>query len=168
MAFELDVSDAERRLLRVAGFSDLAVGPVKDVLRDMAQALRAAELAAIVSGAPSGRIYRRGRRRFRSNRAGNVKGGIAIAFHRASAPGQPPASDSGGLARSLAAAVAAPAGKSVSASVRSKAFYGFMLESGTVRIRPRPSLVPEARKMTDEFVSRIQAVLDEAAGKVSA
>lgn len=167
MAFELDLSAAARGVIRVADFPDLATGPIRDVLRDLAAQLRAAELAAIEGGTPAGRIYGRGPQKFRGNRKGNVKGGVAIAFHRASAPGQAPASDSGGLVRSLRTALGSSRNQ-LRSSVVAQAFYGFMLESGTERIAARPSLVPQARSMTQQFVDRIQAVLDAAAAEASA
>lgn len=79
-----------------------------------------------------------------------------------SSPGQPPGRDTGELVASLNARLARPRGREARASVSAGARYGFMLESGTREIAPRPFLVPAARRHYDGFRSRVQAVIDAA------
>lgn len=140
MAFELDKSDALRGLLRVADFPDLAREPIRRVLKDVAEAVRADAAASI-------------------SRAGRSR------------PGQPPAMDSGALLRSLRTRLARTRKRDERAYAIAQEFYGFMLESGTRRgtrrIRPRPFIVPAAQRHFSDFVSRVQAAIDQAAKQVS-
>lgn len=77
----------------------------------------AAELKAKIAAPKSGRVYRR-------------NGGL----HRASAPGEPPANDTGALAGSIAVIQSASLETAVGTSVN----YAQFLESGTSRLAPRP------------------------------
>ncbi len=136
MAFELDISGASRGILRVADFPDLAREPIRRVLKDVAEAVRADAAASI-------------------SRAGRSR------------PGQPPAMDSGALLRSLRTRLARSRKRDERAYAIAPEFYGFMLESGTRRIRPRPFIVPAAQRHLSDFVSRVQAAIDQAARQVS-
>jgi hypothetical protein len=137
MAFELDISGASRGILRVADFPDLAREPIRRVLKEVADAVRADAAASI-------------------GRAG-----------RRSLPGSPPASDTGALLRSLRTRLARSRKRDERAYAIAPEFYGFMLESGTRRIRPRPFIVPAAQRHLGEFVAKVQAVIDDAARQVS-
>lgn len=81
----------------------------------------------ILQGQKSGRVYRR-------------KGIV----HRASAPGQPPATDLGRLIQSIAVKHEA---NSLTAFVIVGSRYGRMLEMGTRRMRARPFMLPSARNV---------------------
>jgi len=94
------------------------------------------------SSTPSGRIYRRG-----SFRRGQSKGlstgrrrarGPGSRFHRASAPGQPPAEDSGKLYREITVRRM----RSGSYRVRFGANYAGFLEFGTKHMGKRPFVMP--------------------------
>lgn len=136
MAFELDISGASRGILRVADFPDLAREPIRRVLKDVAEAVRADAAASI-------------------SRAGRSR------------PGQPPAMDSGALLHSLRTRLARSRKRDERAYAIAPEFYGFMLESGTRRIRPRPFIVPAAQRHLSDFLSRVQAAIDQAARQVS-
>jgi len=136
VAFELDISAASRGILRVADFSDLAREPIRAVLKEVAEAVRADASASI-------------------SRAGRSR------------PGSPPASDSGALLRSLRTRLARSRKRDERAYAIAPEFYGFMLESGTRRIRPRPFIVPAAQRHLSDFISRVQAAIDQAAKQVS-
>lgn len=138
MAFELDISGANRGILRIADFPDLAREPIRDALKQTADAVRADASSA---------IQRTGRR---------------------SSPGEPPASDSGALLRSLRTRIARTRQRDERAYVLAPEFYGFMLESGTRRILPRPFLVPAAQKHLGDFVSKVQAAIDAAVQRTNA
>jgi hypothetical protein len=160
VAFEIDVSQAERGLLRIADFTDLAREPIERVVGDAARRLRASVVTALSRGG-SGRVYRRGARRFGGNAARNVQGGVAIAFHRASRPGEPPARDTGALLHSVRAKL----GRKRKTEIRdyvTESSPGFILESGSRSIRPRPHMVPAAEAERRDFVARVRAVIDEA------
>lgn len=137
MPFEVDTSDAERGLLQVADFVDLLRRPVRETLRGVAELVRADAATA---------IRRRGRR---------------------SRPGESPSSDSGALLQSLRTRLARSRRADERAYTLAPEFYGFMLESGTHRILPRPFLVPAARRHVQDFVSRVETAISEAARQVS-
>jgi hypothetical protein len=137
MAFQLDILDASRGILRVADFPDLAREPIRRALRETAEAVRADAAASIRRG--GGRSF----------------------------PGQPPASDTGALLRSLRTRLARSRKRDERAYAIAPEFYGFMLESGTRRIRPRPFIVPAAKRHMGDFVARIEAAINEAARQVS-
>lgn len=138
MAFELDISGASRGILRVADFPDLAREPVRRALKDTAEAVRADAAATI------GRSARRSR------------------------PGEPPGRDTGALLRSLRSRLARSRKADERAYALAPEFYGFMLESGTRRIRPRPFIVPAAKRYLDDFVRQVEAAINEAAQRTNA
>jgi hypothetical protein len=95
------------------------------------------------SSVPSGRVYRRGGFRRGQSRGlnagpGRRARGAGSRFHRASAPGQPPAEDSGRLYRDINV-------RRLSTGryrVRFGAGYAGYLEFGTGRMRARPFVLP--------------------------
>lgn len=70
--------------------------------------------------------------------------------HQASAPGQPPASDTGRLLNSIYFDL-----KPMTATVGSKLAYAYYLEFGTRRMAPRPIWVKVAQREGDELRRRI-------------
>ena len=66
--------------------------------------------------------------------------------HRASAPNQPPASDTGFLVSQITMDVATKADGSVVGQIISAAPYSKPLEFGTVNMQPRPFMQPALRK----------------------
>ena len=93
---------------------------------------------AILRGPKTGRTYLRG-----------------SVSHRASAPGQPPASDTGTLASSIVYAVTGQ----LSAKVETRLPYGAMLEFGTQRIEPRPSWTPAVERAGPRLQDRVERAL---------
>ncbi len=75
--------------------------------------------------------------------------------HQASAPGQPPATDKGDLARGITI-ITDEDGKG--ARIVSKAEYSWFLEFGTVSMQPRPFMMPALDKNTPEIVRQFQAL----------
>ena len=105
----------------------------------------------MIGGTGSGRLYRR---RKQKGKRGSFR---ASDFHRASAPGRPPARDSGILANSVTFEVSAKdaritgkvgpdINKIKSQSPRTDPDYGFFLEVGTKDIAKRPWLKPSLIK----------------------
>lgn len=88
-------------------------------------------------GSKSGRIYQRGRR-----------------THTASAPGEPPAIDTGNLVNSIETRRV----NAFTARVNVGAEYGAALEFGTDTTAPRPFLRPAVNKHADEFVDKLRAL----------
>ena len=78
--------------------------------------------------------------------------------HQSSAPSEAPASDQGGLVRSV---LFDKVGQ-MSATVGSDLVYAAVLEFGSDRIDPRPAWVPAVELMTPKFVSRVERALQEA------
>ena len=74
------------------------------------------------------------------------KTGRMYGKHRASAPGQSPASDTGRLVQGI---VVEPADEPLAFDVKSLADYAGFLEYGTSRMAPRPYLEPSAKEQAD-------------------
>jgi len=75
--------------------------------------------------------------------------------HRASAPGEAPASDSGDLASSVAYSMKGP----LTAEIISRLPRATYLEFGTQSIAPRPSWVPAVEKYSPKFQLRITTAI---------
>lgn len=74
--------------------------------------------------------------------------------HQASAPGEPPASDTGNLVRNITIEVDA---QHLSATVTSNAEYADALEFGTIKMEPRPYMRVGLENKTEE----IRAIIEE-------
>ena len=114
-------------------------GPVGKIVEH--KAYQVETIAKVLLSIPgSGRIYDPGEYWLR--RGPKVYHWIrTLPTHQASAPGEPPAGDSGHLAASLGHTLIIRNGRMV-AQVRAKANYGIYLELGTLYMRPRPFLRP--------------------------
>ena len=100
----------------------------------------------IMQGPKSGRIYER------------TKGRNLSTTHQASAPGQPPATDTGVLASSI---YVKKTGR-LSGQVGTDKEYGFWLEYGTRSIEPRPWLAPSLDENRDWILDKFRKALDKA------
>lgn len=78
--------------------------------------------------------------------------------HRASAPYEAPATDTGALVSSLYYTQDGP----YSATIGSRLPYAYQLEFGTFRIKPRPTWVLEAFSAQQQLQKTINEVLDKA------
>lgn len=124
----------------------LAYGARAEKLIDKAVLATAFEIngnvkQAIQRGPKTGRVYKRGK-----------------VEHRASAPGQAPATDTG----TLVGSIYFENGR-LSATVGSRLAYAYYLEFGTARIAPRPSWAPATLAARDAFQRRVDEALSEAA-----
>lgn len=79
-------------------------------------------------------------------------------IHRASAPGEAPATDTGALVSSTY--FTQP--DSMTAAIGSRLDYAFYLEFGTMRIEPRPSWVPAAERAAPRLQKRLERVIAQA------
>jgi HK97 gp10 family phage protein len=84
------------------------------------------------------------------------KSGRIYGKHQASAPGQPPATDSGGLVKSISWRTF---NRGLSAETGSNIFYAPFLEDGTSKMDPRPWLRPAYEKYADDVVDEVTDVL---------
>lgn len=75
--------------------------------------------------------------------------------HRASAPGQPPMTDTGRLANSITFDRAGP----LTATVGSNVIYALYLEYGTRRMAARPFMRPAVERIRPKFLERIEAAI---------
>lgn len=116
------------------------VARLSAVVRRYAFAVEAAAKIAITTGTKSGRVYER-------------PGGRS---HRASAPGEAPANDTGILANSIRAREEGRLTWRVSAGAR----YAAKLELGGERLAPRPFLAPSLAGVKDKFVAAIREVFE--------
>lgn len=100
-----------------------------------------------------GKTYRRGSIK-RKRKGQNVV--VGSKFHRASAPGEPPAVDTGRLIASINHKIT---NKGLTATIGvhdiTKVKYGKFLEYGTARIKARPWLFPALEKKRKDIEKRI-------------
>lgn len=94
----------------------------------------------LLSGSRSGRIYRRG-----------IHGTIV---HQASAPGEPPATDTGNLAHSIGARMIGRTEGEVTVSAE----YAAVLELGGVHMAPRPYFAPAVAAEWPAFVEAMRVM----------
>lgn len=108
---------------------------VQDAIEDTALEIRNKIVTAIQRGPKSGRVYEK----YKPRRT-----------HQASAPGQPPATDTGRLVGSIYMDI-----DPMTATVGSRLVYAQYLEYGTRKMAPRPIWVPTANTEGDRLRERI-------------
>jgi hypothetical protein len=124
------------------------------------------EVRRLMTESPrSGREYRklRATQRARGRTAGQRRRGDYI-IHRASAPGEPPAPDTGTLRRAVnAELVLDRAGWQANVGVTQEAVkYAAPLEFGTRRIRPRPAWRPAYQNLRGQLAEILGRPLPDA------
>lgn len=125
---------------------------------DGAMAIRNMAIESIKGGKKSGRTYSttffmRGGKLF----VGQPRKGQNLSeTHRASAPGEAPAHDTGALESGIVPSYDA---SNMTATVHSKTAYGLHLELGTGKIAPRPFMQPAADDLGPKILANIQAVI---------
>jgi HK97 gp10 family phage protein len=112
-----------------------------------AQRVRTEAIKSLHDGNKSGRVYKRG-----------------AVTHRASAPGEAPATDTGRLANSITAYAGAN-GEAFTVAGRGTAKYAALLEFGTSKIAPRPFMFPALEKSKAWIRERLAAAVRTAAAK---
>lgn len=139
ISFNFDGDELRRK---VEQFGERALDGFSLGLRYSAFELRKAVQELIRRSPRGGRRYRVGKGR----------------FHKASAPGQPPARDTGNLMKMLKARLEDP----MTALVESLAGYSGFLELGTSKMKPRPFLTPALEQNTDAINRIITEEIDKA------
>jgi HK97 gp10 family phage protein len=109
------------------------------------QKVRADAIKSIQRGGKSGRLYERG------------KGRNLSPTHRASAPGEAPATDTGTLVGSISAVSSGLSGK-----VGSRLQYSFWLEYGTRRMGARPFLRPTVEQNSQFIIDAFERAMKRA------
>ena len=110
--------------------------PFREVIQGGAQLIRGEAIKDIQTGVKSGRIYEK----YNPRRT-----------HRASAPGQSPASDTGNLVRNIAVKMESRD----QVAVVSSAPYSQFLEFGTSKMLPRPFLFPATQRSKKKIAMAI-------------
>lgn len=114
-----------------------AENEIKVRLFSSANLVEAEAKQSIQRGVKSGRIYKR-----------------RSIVHQASAPGEPPASDTGFLVSNITKTAVEKSGTELSISVESKAPYSKFLEFGTRKMSARPFLQPALEKNRNKIKSK--------------
>lgn len=122
-----------RRLKRLSQESQ---AKVRRAVQATAAAVHADAVKSIQRGPASGLVYEK----YQPRRS-----------HQASAPGQPPQSDTGALASSIAMIL-----RGMRAEVGTSLEYGKHLEFGTSEIKPRPWLVPAVERNRRDFAKAMR------------
>lgn len=117
-----------------------------NIVSAIAQEVRTTAIRSIQRGPHTGRVYER------------APGSNLSSTHQASAPGDPPATDTGTLANSIATRRTGP----MSASVGTGIQYGAYLEYGTQSIEARPWLEPALRSSVKSARKRLDNLVNEA------
>ncbi len=141
MRIRLTGADELRKAL--AEFSINADRELANVVRGTAQNIRTHAIKSIHRGTKSGIEYQKYSPRRK---------------HRASAPGEAPATDTGRLANSIQADI-----QGKQATVFTNLEYAPWLEFGTQKMEPRPFMVPAMEKERPKFEQRLSRIVDAAA-----
>lgn len=107
-----------------------------------------------LGGPRSGRTYRKGA--IRSRRKLDRGAVIGYRFHRASAPGEAPATDQGHLAETIRSRMITRTEGEVTAN----ASYAPALELGSAHIAPRPFFVPAVKAEWPAFLRALRSVAE--------
>lgn len=75
--------------------------------------------------------------------------------HRASAPGEPPATDTGDLISSIRSSI-----QPTEATIVADEKYAIWLEAGTSKMKPRPFFDPTVEKFAPTFAEDLQTLVD--------
>ena len=110
--------------------------PFQEVVKGGGQLIRGEAIKSIQSGAKSGIMYQK----YNPRRE-----------HRASAPGQAPASDTGNLVSKI---IVRQKSRDVT-SVQSNANYSAFLEYGTSKMQPRPFMLPAFEKSKKPIINAV-------------
>ena len=135
MQISIKVSGLEKALEVLRKAETELQEPIKDTLKGGAQLIRGEAIKSIQSGSKTGRTYKR----YNPTRT-----------HKASAPGEAPASDTGNLVSNIMVQE-----KGDSIEVQSNAEYSKFLEYGTSKMEARPFLFPAYEMSREKIVQSI-------------
>lgn len=141
----MDIDGLEETLMAFDKYGDDGVREASKAVRATVEKVRIDAIRSIQRGPKTGILYERD------------PGQNLSATHRASAPGEAPANDSGDL---ISSAIAKSSG--VTGTVTFGEDYASALEYGTFRMAPRPYLGPAVRNNEGYFVERLEKGLEKA------
>jgi HK97 gp10 family phage protein len=141
MEFSVQIEGLDQLQATSAQVKQAVASEVNKALFASAQQIRTEAITSIQNGEKSGRWYKR-----------------RTVAHRASAPGEAPASDTGRLVNSITA-YSGGDGEAFTVAGRGTALYAPLLEFGTSRIAPRPFMLPALEKSKAWIAQRLQQAL---------
>lgn len=155
MEFRVDIEGLESFAKKGAEYAKIAEKELGIALDASIRMVHASADKSIASGAKTGRLYRRGKK-----------------THRASAPGEAPATDTGDLRKNLrsrtdTAKMEATVSVKVLSQGKSKTNYAYELEFGNSKVAARPFLFPALEKNKPAIRQRMAKGLDRAAAKAA-
>lgn len=145
----MSVQGLDDVLVRLKRLGEAGEREARVAVQSSIEKVRSDAVRSIQKGPKSGRVYERG------------SGSNLSATHQASASGQPPATDSGNLAGSGRTHQSGAQG-----TVYFDAAYAYHLEFGTMRMAPRPFLMPAVESNNGYIIARFERALDRAQKQV--
>jgi len=136
MKIEIKVTNLKKALSQLDRLSKDMEVPFQEVVKGGGQQIRNEAIKSIQTGAKSGVMYQK----YNPRRE-----------HRASAPGQAPASDTGNLVSKI---IVRQKSQDVT-SVESNANYSAFLEYGTSKMQPRPFMLPAFEKSKKPIMNAV-------------
>ena len=145
MDIKINIKNLDKVLSQLSRLNKELEKPFQEVVKGGGQLIRAEAVKSIQSGAKSGIVYEK----YNPRRQ-----------HRASAPGQAPASDTGNLVSKIRVKQKNPN----TTQVESGADYSAFLEYGTSKMQPRPFLFPafekSRAKITQAVFNRVVTAIE--------
>lgn len=147
MEFSVKIEGLDRIERSTDAIKARAKNEIEKALYASAKRVEGDAKRSILSGEKTGRIYRRG-----------------SIVHRASAPGEAPASDTGRLVNSINSYLNRAAGglEAFIVAGRGTVRYARMLEFGTIKMAARPFMFPALEKNKAWISDRIQQAMQKA------
>ena len=136
MDIKINVKNLKKVMSQLGRLNKDLEQPFQEVVKGGGQLIRAEAVKSIQSGAKSGIVYEK----YNPRRS-----------HRASAPGQAPASDTGNLVSKIRVKQKNPN----TTIVESGADYSAFLEYGTSKMQPRPFLFPAFEKSKEKITQAV-------------
>ena len=136
MDIKINVKNLKKVMSQLGRLNKDLEQPFQEVVKGGGQLIRAEAVKSIQSGAKSGIVYEK----YNPRRS-----------HRASAPGQAPASDTGNLVSKI---IVKQKTKNV-VNVESNADYSAFLEYGTSKMDPRPFMLPAFEKSKKPIINAV-------------
>ena len=136
MQVQIKVSNIKKALKQLKTLQKDLEPDFQEIVKGGAQLIRGEAIKSIQSGAKSGIVYEK----YNPRRT-----------HRASAPGEAPASDTGNLVSKI---IVRQDGKDKT-NVESNADYSAFLEYGTSKMEPRPFMLPAFEKSKKPIINAV-------------
>ena len=136
MQVQIKVSNIKKALKQLKTLQKDLEPDFQEIVKGGAQLIRGEAIKSIQSGAKSGIVYEK----YNPRRT-----------HRASAPGEAPASDTGNLVSKI---IVRQDGKDKT-NVESNAHYSAYLEYGTSKMEPRPFMLPAFEKSKKPIINAV-------------